>query len=298
METANLLMDVGGTEIKCGICDAAGQIVLQTKFPADAGADKETIMAHFAGIIEKLAAMAGCPVGGIGMAFPGPFDYEQGISLMRGLDKYDSIYGIPIAEAVKARVGKMRDVPFMFLHDVEAFAVGESRFGPAKAVEKIFCLCIGTGAGSAFVEDGRALKRDGRVPQNGWIYNTPFKASVIDDYISVRGLRSVSEKILGKPLDGKHLYELCTAGDAGAKKVYEAFGDDIAAAARPFIKSFMPDAVVLGGQISGSFEFFGRALTEVCREYGAKIYLEKDTSVRAMQGLFSVMKGGGCHVES
>lgn len=298
METAYILMDIGGTEIKCGISGEDGHIVLQTKFPADAGADKETILTNFAGIIKKLMALAKCRIGGIGMAFPGPFDYERGISLMRGLDKYDSIYGIPLAEAVKERAAQVRDVPFTFLHDVEAFAVGESRFGPAKAAGKIFCLCIGTGAGSAFVEDKQALKHDERVPLNGWIYSTPFKETIIDDYISVRGLRSVSERILGRSLNGKQLYALCTEGDAQAKEVYEIFGRNIAAAAEPFIKSFGPDALVLGGQISGSFEFFGGALTQVCQKYGTRLYLEKDTSVRAMQGLFSVMKGGDCYAES
>lgn len=299
METAYLLMDVGGTEIKCGISDASGKILIQKKFPADAKAGREEILSHFAKIIEALVKMAGnCAIGGVGMAFPGPFDYVKGISLMSGLDKYDSIYGVPIAEEIQARVKAVRNVRFKFLHDVEAFAVGVSRFGLCSTKNKIFCLCIGTGAGSAFVQSGRAVKSGEKVPENGWIYNTPFKASIIDDYVSVRGLRAASQRILGKIFDGKQLYDLCVSGDTAAIKVYESFGCDIAEAAEPFIKCFCPDALVLGGQISRSFEFFGKRLLEVCKNYGTEVYLEKDTSIRTMQGLFSVMTGGDCDVES
>ena len=37
------------------------------------------------------------------MAFPGPFDYEQGISLMKGLNKYDQIYGMKIPQELRKR---------------------------------------------------------------------------------------------------------------------------------------------------------------------------------------------------
>ena len=299
METAYLLADVGGTEIKCGICDENGQLVWRERFLADAKAGREEILSHFAAVFQSMTDRAGgCPIGGIGMAFPGPFDYSRGISLMRGLDKYDSIYGIPIGEALAERIDGIKASDFKFLHDVEAFAVGESRFGDCRKADRIFCLCIGTGAGSAFIRGGQAVKQGPDVSENGWIYSTPFKKTIIDDYISVRGLKKLSEKFLGKPLDGKALYDLCMAGDARAKKAYEVFGNDLFEAIAPFIESFKPQAIVFGGQISGSFEFFGRQTLKLCREKGNEIYLEKETSVRAMQGLFTVISGGDFNVKS
>ena len=55
------------------------------------------------------------------MAIPGPFDYQKGISRMQGLNKYDSIYGIPLEPEIKARVPELKEVQFLFLHDIEAF---------------------------------------------------------------------------------------------------------------------------------------------------------------------------------
>ena len=48
------------------------------------------------------------------MAIPGPFDYENGISRMQGLNKYDAIYGIPLEREIKARVPELGSARFLF----------------------------------------------------------------------------------------------------------------------------------------------------------------------------------------
>lgn len=293
MGQSYLLLDVGGTQIKAGVAGADGEIRGGTlSFPAKAKAGMEEILCNFAGILEELQRKAGGDhVYGVGMAFPGPFDYENGVSRMQGLDKYDSIYGISLETEIKRLLPSARDWKFCFLHDVEAFALGVSRYGAAKDEKKLLCLCIGTGAGSAFIKDRRALKeeKDG-APPNGWIYDTPYRASVIDDYLSVRGLAALSMEMTGQKLDGKELYERCLNEDADALLVYEAFGRDLTGSILPYLDTFAPDAVVFGGQISKSFSFFGREFESICRERGIAVYLEPETSVRAMQGLFMKMK--------
>lgn len=296
MEKSYILLDVGGTQIKGGISDASGNLKGEIKsFDAHSMEDKEAIFDNFAMVIGTLIKQAGdTQIAGAGMAFPGPFDYENGISLMKGLNKYDSIYGIPIEAELKNRLPGQKETKFSFLHDVEAFAIGESRFGDARNAHKVFCLCIGTGAGSAFVKDGIPQKeeKDG-IPPNGWIYGIPYKDGTIDDYLSVRGLHKISETILGKPLNGKELYELCSRGDLEALSVYQTFGDDLLGCALPFLDSFAPDAVVLGGQISKSFSYFGQKFLEECSKRGIKVYLESETSVKAMQGVFAKMSEEG-----
>ena len=129
---------------------------------------------------------------------------------MQGLDKYDSIYGISIEEEMKRRTDFIQDTNFCFLHDVEAFALGESWFGEGREAGRLLCLCIGTGTGSAFIENKRVIKEKTEgVPDHGWIYNLPYRDSIIDDYLSVRGLLKISREITGTGLNGKELYERC-----------------------------------------------------------------------------------------
>lgn len=150
-----ILLDVGGTEIKGSVSDRNGVRTKIRKFPARAQKSTEKILDNFAKICRELMIEADGSVVGVGMAIPGPFDYENGISRMQGLNKYDAIYGIPLESEIKARVPELGSARFLFLHDIEAFALGESWYGNCRDVDKILCVCIGTGAGSAFVENGK-----------------------------------------------------------------------------------------------------------------------------------------------
>ncbi|MEG0688610.1 MAG: ROK family protein, partial [Hungatella sp.] len=162
MENYYLMLDVGGTGIKAGLLTKQGSLYGRdlTCFAAKSDENKETIIQNFVQIIYKMAEQfpdKECRICGVGMAFPGPFDYERGRSLMRGLGKYDAIYGCDIRCEIMAYFQKLEDpnilapnCPFLFLHDIEAFAIGMCNFGTLTAYDRIFCLCIGTGAGSAF----------------------------------------------------------------------------------------------------------------------------------------------------
>lgn len=296
-----LMLDVGGTNIKAGILSETGTLYEDkiTVFQAKSKGNKEEIFDNFVEIlttlIEKIP-QENRQIAGIGMAFPGPFDYKRGISMMKGLGKYDAIYGIEISKEIKKRflTSKHADCllancKFVFLHDVEAFAAGECYFGQARVCEKVMYLCMGTGAGSAFSQGKTILKKDKRVPENGWIFNTSFMESIIDDYLSVRGLAALSKKILGEEKSGLELYLLSQQNDQEALDVYRQFGNWVKNAIVPFLDSFCPDGIVLGGQLSKSFSYFGEALTEACNERDVRIYLTEDTSRRALEGLYIEM---------
>ena len=224
-----ILLDVGGTEIKGSVSDRNGVRTKIRKFPAQAQKSTEKILDNFAKICRELMREADGSVVGVGMAIPGPFDYENGISRMQGLNKYDAIYGIPLEREIKARVPELGSARFLFLHDIEAFALGESWYGNCRDADKILCVCIGTGAGSAFVENGKTVKTGKGVPENGWIYQQPFGDSILDDYLSVRGLEQISLAVTGKVWSGKELYGLVKAGNMEAEEVWRRFGADVAA---------------------------------------------------------------------
>lgn len=298
-----LMLDVGGTNIKAGVLSEDGGLWENgiVSFDAKSKGSKEEIFQNFAGILDALVEQLPekeIQVEGIGMAFPGPFDYEQGISLMQGLDKYDAIYGVPIAEelrhyfpAVRHGALLMEARRFLFLHDVEAFAVGESHYGSGKDCAKVMYLCIGTGAGSAFTRDREILKgEDGTVPENGWIFATPFLESTIDNHLSVRGLAALSKRAFGEAKSGKELYQLCKKQDQTALTVYREFGGWLTAAMLPFLHTFKPDGFVLGGQLSKSFCYYGEEFKVECEKRGIEIYLTQDTSRRALEGLYVRMK--------
>ena len=106
--------------------DASGRKTKIWKVPSQAQKTAEKILDNFAAVCRKLANEADGIIRGVGMAIPGPFDYEHGISRMQGLNKYDAIYGIPLEMEIKVRVPKLKEAKFLFLHDIEAFALGRN----------------------------------------------------------------------------------------------------------------------------------------------------------------------------
>lgn len=134
-QEAVVCMDVGGTEIKAAPVGAGGRLLAPVQhFPADAGRPADALLAHFAAIALAAADLAhGRTVRGVHLAFPGPFDYENGVSRMRKLDKYDALYGVNLREALQRRLAPL-GLPgesIRFINDVSAYALGEMRFGRA-----------------------------------------------------------------------------------------------------------------------------------------------------------------------
>ena len=72
------MFDVGGTGIKYGTLNKKGVLISPiSDLPSPSRKVKEEVFSFFSRIIEKEEN-----VKGIGMAWPGPFDYEKGVSLM------------------------------------------------------------------------------------------------------------------------------------------------------------------------------------------------------------------------
>jgi hypothetical protein len=104
----------------------------------------------------------------IGLAMPGPFDYPNGISMIRGLDKYESLYGLNIREALRERLIQ-RDIPIRFENDAACFGLREARSGSAKAHRRLIAITLGTGLGACFVVDKQLVTTGVGVPPNGYL---------------------------------------------------------------------------------------------------------------------------------
>ena len=93
-------VDIGGSHVCSAVVDlATGQLCGEPHTDkVDAAAGARTIAGAWAANIRRTAAASG--IGCIrcaGFAFPGPFDYERGISLIRGVRKFERIYGLDVA---------------------------------------------------------------------------------------------------------------------------------------------------------------------------------------------------------
>lgn len=296
-----IMLDVGGTNIKAGILIRQGECFGEVEqYPSCAKESADAIFSNLVSVIlrKKRRMSASDRLRGICMAFPGPFDYSNGVSLMRNLEKYDAIYGLSVPDLLRVRLANEDPctdylrVPFYFQHDVEAFALGVQACSLHGHAGKIMNVVLGTGTGSAYVMEGRIVdERTDGVPGHGWIYSLPFQDATVDDYLSARGLTALSMKHLGRELDGKMLAQLAREGDSSAIEVFKEFGKNLADVLRPLLVSFQPDVLVFGGQIAKSFSMFGKELEMFCEADRITVMVECDTSLRIFQGMYHGLAG-------
>ncbi len=272
----DLLLDVGGTGIKGAACASGGAPGPVTEFPARSDLPKEALLTHLSQILCSLSGAHS--VGRIAMAFPGPFDYALGIPRMRGLAKYESLYGVTLPEALEER--GITATGWTFLNDVSAYALGACALLPPS--HRALCVCLGTGAGSAFLLNGQLCTDEAQgIPENGWIYALPYKASILDDYLSDRGIRALSRSMLAQALSPREL----NRDLADYAPVWDAFGQDLVCGLEPVLLRFHATDLVLGGKISLAWARFGAALGALCASMGIRIHLAPDTSEHVIRGL-------------
>lgn len=253
--------DIGGSHISCAAVDlSTGKILKETLAGREVNnqAQASIIISVWAdALTEVLSKVPAEKVKGIGFAMPGPFDYVKGISYIRGVTKYENLYGMNIADAISSSLEDADDFLIRFMNDASSFAVGEAWTGSSANVNRSLAITLGTGFGSAFVS-GRIPIVDGdEVPKLGCIYHIPYKEGIADDYFSTRWFTGQYKKETGKEISGvKELAEIA-GSDKTASDLFTNFGSRLAVFLAPYLIKFNAEMLVIGGNISHAYNLFG-----------------------------------------
>lgn len=252
-----LALDVGGSSVKSALVVDGQRIVGSVCVDEiQSGASATEILNRFAAIISNYLATAG-DVNKIAFAFPGPFDYEQGISLIQNQAKYEALYGINIGTQLKKILGAPA-LEMRFRNDAEAAILGEALHGAGVPYPRLLGVTLGTGLGSAFVEDGKIITEGTNVPTHGWLYGCMFENQRADDVFSTRGLLA---RLRESGIQAADIASAIHQLDSNAlTDVFSSFGADLGAFLKPFVSGFRADAVLVTGGIANVWEYFAPSL--------------------------------------
>lgn len=263
MERYAVGADIGGSHICSAVVDlTTGEICgepLSGKVDCDAGAG-EILGAWADNIRQSIAASGLKAVRRVGFAFPGPFDYEHGVSLIRGVNKFERIYGLDISESLFPLLLRSGAEEFRYVNDASAFALGGCLGGAACDARRVVALTLGTGVGSGFVSDRKLVTSGDEVPADGWVYCLPFGDGIVDEAFSTRGIIRRYEELTGETLTGAREVAARYDADPAARRLFDVYGEELAQFAGPVLTRFNADVLVLGGNISRAYPLFGPAL--------------------------------------
>lgn len=272
-------VDIGGSHIVSAAVNLSTHDILpKTTFSVKINnkESKEIVLENWSKAINKtIESVSMREMTNIGFAIPGPFIYSTGVAMFEGgNDKYESLHKVSIRKELPKYLASKK-VELRFLNDATSFGVGVSTQGKAKKCSKIIVVTLGTGFGSAFINEGVPQVNSKEVPTGGCLWDKPFKSGIGDDYFSTRWCIDRYYEISSKRLKG--VKEIADANNNHSKAVFNEFGSNMAEFMIPFLEKFGPGIIVMGGNISKASNLFLPTLKNELQKAGLQVDFEIST---------------------
>ena len=266
-------IDVGGTNLKAGLVDEAGNIVKVERVPLDFQGPE-----RFAEILAELSKrVIQEKVRWVGVGLPG------------AVDGGDVLFttNIPMENVPLERLfRKHLDLPLLLGNDADCAAVGEFFGGTGKGTRDFAVVTLGTGVGAGIIVDGKlrgglASSEAGHmvIIQDGEPCNCG-RRGCWERYASATGLiqqtkrameahpESLLHEIAAESgVEGRTAFQAAEAGDEAALEVCRNYVNYLAGGLTSLINILRPEAVAIGGGVAAAPE---RLLLEPLREAVAK----------------------------
>ena len=238
-----LALDIGGTFIKSAVFQHGGIIRRLPRQPSCSAGSREEIAAA----IQKVIRQAGA-IDGIAVSIPGPFDYRCGQFLMA--HKFAAVKGGFFSEF-------SGNIPACFIHDANAFLLGELLHGAGHGFQRVGGITLGTGLGAALAVNGELqIKFPGSPAEQVSLWNHPYRDGIAEDYVSARALL---KNFPG--MDGRMLEDAAVAGDQQAQCAWQQYSADLYQILRGWKNRLTAEVIVIGGQLAKGL-FLGEAAPE------------------------------------
>ncbi|MEJ5962590.1 ROK family protein [Pedobacter immunditicola] len=276
-------IDIGGSHITAALVNMKTRSIVPASFQrsgVNSNNPAEEILASWCEVIKATYQTFEVKTKQIGIAMPGPFDYEAGISLIQDQDKFRSLYQMNIKNELALRLN-IEAENIRFVNDAAGFLQGEVFSGAAREGNRVIGLTLGTGLGSAFCDNG--------VAEDAALWQSPFKDGIAEDYLSTRWFVTRYFQLTGRKIAG--VKEINVAGnEASYQQIFEEFGHHLADFLIPLVKERMADTVVLGGNISNAHAAFLPCLQKKFQEQDVVVNLK----IAALQENAALIGAASC----
>ncbi|MBW4516678.1 MAG: ROK family protein [Timaviella obliquedivisa GSE-PSE-MK23-08B] len=242
-------IDLGGTAIKLGRFDRQGNCSQSLTIPTPQPPQPEAVLAAMVRAIAQLNALT---VVAIGVGTPGPADAAGRIAIYA--INLGGWINIPLADWLEAKTGK----PTVIGNDANCAGLGEYWVGAGQPFKNLVMLTLGTGVGGAVILNGNLfVGRAGTAGELGLITLNPDGAECnsgnhgsLEQHVSVRAIRRRTG------LDAEELGRRATQGNQEAIAFWQSYGRELGTGIASLIYVLTPEAVIIGGGVCQSYEFF------------------------------------------
>jgi glucokinase len=240
--------DVGGSHITLALFEenSSGiQLARIERERVDSFADKSVIIDQWISCFKKLET-PGAPVF-VSLAMPAPFDYKEGVCLIKEQGKFRSLYGVNIKKELSSEL-EIPETSINFINDAQAFLLGESVFGSGIGLDSLLGITLGSGLGSA-VKSGNQVR-------DAELWSSPFKDGIAENYLGTSWFVQWAKSELGIDLDGVKAFISHPRLIDRLEEVFDTYSSHLADFIQQQYVDFQMDKVIIGGNISLSCDLF------------------------------------------
>jgi glucokinase len=281
-------IDVGGTNIKVLIVSATGRVLARDSIVTRPAQGPDRAFGRVADCVEGLAGGRDIAAAGVGCA--GLVDMRRGRLLAApNLKRWENT---PLRRIARRHLGVYTTVD----NDATSAAWGEYRRGANRGRRHLVFLTLGTGVGGGVICDGSVVRGAGNFGgEVGHIAVTTDgprchcgSRGCLEAYVGTYGLLRRARELTagrrsrylsrwvdeGQRLTPRLIMDAARRGDGAGRRVAREMGEHLGVAIASLINIFNPEAVVIGGGVSGSFDLISphiervvarRAFTEAAR---------------------------------
>ena len=243
-------IDLGGTAIKLGRFDSAGQLLAELQVPTPQPAMPGAVAVAITEAVQRLDPDRQAPLVGIGL--PGPMDAAARVArVCINLPGWEQV---PLADWLEPELNRR----VTLVNDGNAALVGEAWLGAARGYSDVLLLTLGTGVGGGVMLGGQLYTGHGGaaaepgligVDPDGPACNSGNRGS-LEQFCSITGLGRLS------PLDPAELCRRADAGDPEALAVWARYGRWLGIGLTSLVYVLTPELVLIGGGLSAASHHF------------------------------------------
>ncbi len=255
-------LDIGGSHITSGlvtIFDDKKSVDNIFHQSIDNSITADQLLANIsdciAGVIDK--SYKSPNINGITIAMPGPFDYKMGVSRIKGVNKFDTLFALDLKVSLLNRLvnRNIQINQLTFLNDAKAFLLGSLHQNNNHS-NKVLAITIGTGIGSASYSDGVLFSG---LMDDDYLYKSSFKNGIAEDYFSTKWfLNQAAEKKIDFNTGIIGVKELANRarGNPQVQDIFNDFGKNLAEYLNGLVSREKVDRIIFGGKVFRSFQLF------------------------------------------
>ena len=244
-------IDIGGSSIKLGRYDNLGQCYQSLTVPTPQPATPEAVLNRLLEAIPQITSDVKT-IQGIGVGVPGPVDVTGRIAQIAiNLTDWRDV---PLADWLGEKIG----LPVILANDANCAGLGEVWLGAGQGLQNVIMLTLGTGVGGAIILNGELFAGHyGAAGELGLITLNPDgppcnsgNQGSLEQYVSLQAVKRQTG------LDPAELAAQAMAGDETASQFWQQYGRHLGVGLASLIYVLTPEAVILGGGISGAASLF------------------------------------------